>query len=151
MYTLHVIVMWLGSPSSQINKIDNRGLCHSLSSIIFALLYKCNSNNGMGSRGGSIHVGWSDGPVLCSLSNPSFNVLIVFDGHWAKLVNCKREDNVIQWTMITKMILYIYFCLLYVIEYEKRDHFAVKLIMQYKQLKISKHYLLYINLIFQLA
>ena len=37
----------------------------------------------------------------------------------------------------------------FVIEYEKRDHFAVKLIMQYKQLKFSKHYLLHINPIFQ--
>ena len=38
-----------------------------------------------------------------------------------------------------------------VIEYEKRDHYAVKLIMQYKQLKFSKHYLLYINPIFQIS
>ena len=39
----------------------------------------------------------------------------------------------------------------YVIEYEKRDHFAVKLIIQYKQLKFCKHYLLYINLIFKIS
>ncbi len=37
------------------------------------------------------------------------------------------------------------------IEYEKRDHFAVKLIIQYKQLKLSKHYLLYINPTFQIS
>ena len=40
---------------------------------------------------------------------------------------------------------------IYGIEYEKKDQFAVKLIIQYKQLKISKHYLLYINPIFQIS
>ncbi len=37
----------------------------------------------------------------------------------------------------------------YVAEYEKRDHIAVKLFLQYKLLKLSKQYLLYIILIFQ--
>ena len=52
-----------------------------------------------------------------------------------------------MWTthivLIRLVLLYVY-----VIEYEKRDHFAVKLIIQYKQLQFSKHYLLYINPIF---
>ena len=42
----------------------------------------------------------------------------------------------------SKTILELVYKSIIVIEYEKRDHFAVKLIIQYKQLKFCKHYLL---------
>ncbi len=52
---------------------------------------------------------------------------------------------------ITYNFIFNIYLPLFVIEYEKRDHFAVKLIMQYKQLQFSKHYLLYTNPIFQIS
>lgn len=70
-------------------------------------------------------------------------LLMVFDE-----IALDQAKNIVKKFLMIKQSRSTNLYALYVLEYEKRDHFAEKLILQYKLLMFSKYYLLYKILIF---
>ena len=63
-------------PASQIDKINDCRFGHFFSRIVFGLLHKSDANDGVGSRGGGIHVSGGDSAVDSSFLDLGINFLV---------------------------------------------------------------------------